>query len=76
MNRFTNLGPGDEQTWGAPSGHPNDPRTEDDDEAEGMLCDMEEAADLMKKAQRAIRMGDKLAARSLMTEAAGWLREN
>ena len=29
--KFTNYGPGDDATWGAPTGHPNDPRTEDDD---------------------------------------------
>jgi hypothetical protein len=71
--KMIDYGPGDEQTWGSPTGHPNDPRTEDDDEAEGMLLDMEEATELMAMARDAIRMGDMLAARSIMYEAAGWL---
>ncbi|MCB1891114.1 MAG: hypothetical protein KDF48_02755 [Rhodocyclaceae bacterium] len=29
---MTSYGPGDPETWGAPTGHPNDPRTEDFDD--------------------------------------------
>lgn len=28
---YTEYGPGDSETWGAPTGHPHDPRTPDDD---------------------------------------------
>ena len=31
MSKTTKYGPGDEQTWGACTGHPLDPRTEDTD---------------------------------------------
>lgn len=31
---MTSYGPGDPETWGAPTGHPNDPRTPDDDGAD------------------------------------------
>ena len=32
--RLTDYGPGDEQTWAPCAGHPNDPRTDDEDFAD------------------------------------------
>lgn len=57
-------GPGDEITWGAPTGHPNDPRTEsiyddgslmtqgeaEDDAADGVAHDMNLVSDWLAKA--------------------------
>lgn len=37
--RLTDYGPGDEQTWPPCAGHPNDPRTDDED-----FIDWEESA--------------------------------
>ena len=34
MNRYTNYGPGDSETWPAYSGNQNDPRAPDDVDAE------------------------------------------
>lgn len=66
MLRITNLGPGD--LWQVPE-------PPEDDDLDGLAMNIEEAEDRIKLAKQAIEMGDYLAAQSLMTEAAGWLRE-
>lgn len=43
MSRWTNYGPGDEETWAPCCGHPNDPRSDDYEEEEDQEDDDEDA---------------------------------
>ena len=53
MNAPT-CGPGDEATWPAPSGHPNDPRTDDDDVILGIIGALDEAEQCLRLARKAL----------------------
>ena len=59
--------------YGSYTGHPADPRSEDDDEAAEMLSQIEEAESSLSMARQALEGHSKMAARSLMNEAIGWL---
>lgn len=53
------VGPGDESTWGPCTGHPNDPRTvEEDDTIAGLRMLIEDVQTQLGRAERAIAAGD------------------
>jgi len=80
MNPQSVPGYGDSSTWAPCTGHPNDPRTPDNDDVGGKAADLEwqmdKAQECIDKARGLLNLGDEasvLAAESLMVEAAGWL---
>ena len=68
--------------YGPYTGHPGDPRTPDDEssESDDMLMAITEAEEALMKARALIEASGPrkslLAARSLMNEAVGWLKED
>lgn len=60
----------DEATWGACTGHPNDPRTaEPSDTVSGLLYMIEDAENMLGRASRAIVNGDIDAAIDMLKSA-------
>jgi hypothetical protein len=57
MSTYT-PGPGDEVTWPACAGHPNDPRTEVSDDEAGLRYLIEHAQELIGRAERALDAGE------------------
>lgn len=63
--------------YGPYTGHPMDPRTEPDEEADELVARLDEAENCLRMARQALAMAKPeqslQAVRSLMTEARGWL---
>lgn len=72
--KITQQGPGDPATWPAYSGHPNDPRAEDEsDDIASRRLGIECAIADLKRAEEALDAGDVAAADKALAAAKAWL---
>lgn len=71
------VGPGDPETWGPPTGHANDPRTDDPPEIVTTLqIQLQEIEDHLTQAKRALAHADYATTCTQVArikEVAGWL---